>query len=371
MSTSAVKIRCPHCGRTGTSSKRPAVGMKIHCPGCQHVFAYASEEPVPETIDLVKPPPRPARPPAPTLVEAPKPVVLRPEVIPPPIPVAAAVPAQVVNVNIQEPRRGNALAIASLVLGILAILGSWIPVLGMLAIPVAALGFILGVIGLVLALAAGRSGLAASSVGTGLSVLALVVVFVITGSFVQAVSNASKKSGNARVAQSDTPASKPLAKQPITPADTWVMAPAPAVLGDVRVRLSVMRVGKVPLKGPTGASESQNSLLMILVEITNRNEDRKLSYATWTRDSVALTRDLATLQDDLGNHYRHIDFGIFDKPLGRTNDGSLYPDRPINDLLVFEEPLTRAKHLDLVLPGENVGAAGRFQFRIPAELIER
>ncbi len=78
-------------------------------------------------------------------------------------------PILMVLLNDSEPRKGNALAISALVLGIIAALICWVPFLGLLSIPVGLLGMLLGLIGLALALIGRRSGLAPSLVGTGIS----------------------------------------------------------------------------------------------------------------------------------------------------------------------------------------------------------
>jgi hypothetical protein len=76
-------------------------------------------------------------------------------------------------------------------------------------------------------------------------------------------------------------------------------------------------------------------------------------------------------RDNFGNHYRGINFGFSTLPEFRTEDESIYPGKSIKDQLVFEAPIGTATHLDLEIPGANVGQAGFFRFRIPAQAIQR
>ena len=109
-----------------------------------------------------------------------------------------------VQVNLPEPRKGNPLGIAALVLGILAALICWIPFLGLLALPFSALGLLLGVIGLLIAVVGKRSGLAASIVGTGISLGAIVLSITITGATSKAISDVMKTEAGP-VAQATSP----------------------------------------------------------------------------------------------------------------------------------------------------------------------
>src|SRR4051812_40015074 len=45
MSDVVTKITCPHCHRTGSTTKTVSAGAKIKCPGCGEAFAYQPAEP--------------------------------------------------------------------------------------------------------------------------------------------------------------------------------------------------------------------------------------------------------------------------------------------------------------------------------------
>ena len=107
------------------------------------------------------------------------------------------------------------------------------------------------------------------------------------------------------------------------------------------------------------------------MEVSNLDPNRKLDFKTLAGNGFSLERDNATLRDNLGNRYRGINFGFSSLPEFRTEDASIYPGKAIKDQLVFEVPIGTATHLDLEIPGENVGQAGFFRFRIPVQTIQR
>ncbi len=100
------------------------------------------------------------------------------------------------------PSGSNGLAIAGFVLGLLALLGSWVPVLNMLAIPLGLLGIVLAAVGLVKAkkVNAGK-GLAIAGIVTGL--LAIIVAIIVNVAFVGAVNDAVDEATDTSVTAPD------------------------------------------------------------------------------------------------------------------------------------------------------------------------
>ena len=135
-------------------------------------------------------------------------------------------------------------------------------------------------------------------------------------------------------------------------------------LGKVALR------GRVPFPGDENdRQQSKEALLSVLIEVSNLDPNRKLDFKTLAGSHFSLTRDKALLQDNFGNRYRGIDFGFSALPEFRTEEESVYPGQTIRDQLVFEEPVAKATHLDLEIPGKNVGQEGFFRFRIPAKAV--
>ena len=323
------RLTCPHCHRKISTAHELKEGAKVRCPGCQQGFTY-----VPETEDIalaefeVSPPKHKA--PLESGALSPAMAVPLHQVQPPSVP-----SVHVVNVNVPATRKANSLAVAALVLGIIAALICWIPFLGLLSIPVGLLGIVLGLIGLALVLIGRRSGLAASLVGTGISLGPIVLAVLITGSTSKVISDSMEKSlkeqravakavhnlgGKAAVHPKTEPTEvaipqpSPIEKGQLTPAakapEEWVTAPTSARLGDVVVRVGSVRIGRVPLKGIQGEGQSEEPLLMVNLEITNTNPNRKIDYQTWAGGQVSFERDFATLKDNNGNNYKRTSFGF-------------------------------------------------------------
>ena len=82
------------------------------------------------------------------------------------------------------------LAITALVLGIVAILGSWIPFLSIGSIIIGLIGLVFGIIAVILAASKKAAGLVMAIVGGGLSLLAIIFGFISTAVGVAAVGDA-------------------------------------------------------------------------------------------------------------------------------------------------------------------------------------
>jgi hypothetical protein len=74
------------------------------------------------------------------------------------------------TVHHHPPSVGNPLAIASMVVGILAALACWVPVLGLVSVPTSIVALILGIPGVALALPKGRTGFAPAMMGIILAI---------------------------------------------------------------------------------------------------------------------------------------------------------------------------------------------------------
>jgi hypothetical protein len=307
---------------------------------------------------------------------------------------------QAPSVNVHMPRRTSSLGVVSLILGFVAFLFCWIPLLGMLSIPLSALGLLLAAIGLLVALLRRGSGIGYPIGGGVVSGLALVIGITQVAAVSSAVSGVAealdeshrqqtrtnqevvasaspgrsprpetaRNSGGQR--QTDTPA--PTAKQNHKPAEPeWASAKNAVRQGDVELRITRVLVGKVPLRAGFEDREttSQDELLAIHVELTNRSQSRKVEYRSWLGRDVSFTRDYGTLENNFGNSYKRINFGFGTDIIGHTESESIYPGKQLTDVLVFEIPVGTAEYLDLELPATNFGGEGMLRLRIPADMI--
>jgi hypothetical protein len=178
------RITGPHCGRTNSSSKTipPGSTAKVKCPGCGQGFRINAEglellEVLPtKAVSLSRVEP----------VEVASPRASAPPVIKPDrITDVQTVPGkpfqQVIQVAVPERQRTNPVGVAALVLGIIAALIAWVPFLGLVAIPVALLGALLGAIGLIYGLISRRGKVATSSIGLLLCLGSVILSMAMTG----------------------------------------------------------------------------------------------------------------------------------------------------------------------------------------------
>jgi hypothetical protein len=278
------------------------------------------------------------------------------------------------TIIVQQPSRAaHSLGIAALVIGVLSFFVCWIPFLG---IAVSGLGLLLGLGGLVLAVVRRGSGVGFSIAGSGLSALSLVSCLVWTfalSSAFKAVDNAVDKQN--RTNQVAVPDSKP-DKPPAPPAKSepeWADASKGAVRqGDLQVKITQVTIGQVPLKTITGNSKSKDNLLMVKLELLNMNPTKKVEYHSWSGKDISFDRDFATLKDNFGNSYKRISFGPGSYPVGAVErSASIYPNKSVTDVLVFEVPLNTIEYLRLELPAKNFGGTGMLRLQIPKAMIQR
>jgi HEAT repeat protein len=163
---------------------------------------------------------------------------------------------------------------------------------------------------------------------------------------------------------------KPVKVEAGSDKEVWVDAPAQAArVDDVRVQVTRAIYDHVPIRdlGPAKSTEKQ---LIIHLKIENLSEATKYSYHLWGRGRLFDTHN-ATLTDEFGNRYLPIDFGLFASIDGQQRAAvSLYPGKPLTDVLVFEEPVKKAKTLKLELPGSALDKNATFRFRIAVATVE-
>jgi hypothetical protein len=161
--------------------------------------------------------------------------------------------------------------------------------------------------------------------------------------------------------------------KPTEPTEPSWASPDKAVRqGDLQVRITKVSVGKVPLKDFGRESRSADALLRIQLELINVNPTKKVEYRSWAGADFALDDNYATLRDNFGNNYRRITFGFASTPVGGVSGSeSIYPNKTVTDVLVFEMPLDNATHLDLGMPAKNYACEGMIRYRIPLKFVSR
>jgi predicted Zn finger-like uncharacterized protein len=383
-----IEFQCPKCGKQ-YRVKDEGAGKRGKCTQCGEVLKVPSLRTGAPDVAGDTP-----IPPAPQSVPSPQPIAP---------PMAAQTPrlesghaAQATSINVHLPKRRSSLGVVSLILGIVGFLICWIPFVGVLSIPLSALGLLMAVIGLLVALLRRGSGIGWPIGGGAVSGLALAIGMAqvaAIGAGAEAISEygeqamrtnqATVNSGSGRAPAGsqglrDDGVGEGLAAGGISGAadartPEWASARGAVRQGAMEVHVTNVVLGKVPLRGgfEDRESTSQDELLAIHVEMTNRSQNRKLQYRSWAGRDVSFARDYATLRDNFGNSYKRIGFGFDTKPIGHTQSESVYPGKMLTDVLVFEPPIDTAEYLDLELPAANFGGDGMLRLRIPSDMVQR
>lgn len=281
---------------------------------------------------------------------------------PPPV-LEAGHAAGAPSVNVYLPKRTSSLGIVSLVLGVVAFVMCWIPIIGMFSIPVGALGLLLAAIGVLVALARRGAGIGFPIGGGLMSAMALAVGIahaMMVGTAIASIGSSLDQTLGAGGHTATAPALE------------WTPAGRAVKHGDIALRVASVSIGRVPLRSGYGRTEttSEDELLAIRLKLINRSDSKKVSYQSWMGGELSFTRDSASLTDNFGNSYKRITFGYGTEVVDHTESASLYPGKTLVDVLVFEPPVEAAEHLDLELPGGNIGGDGFLRIRIPRSMFK-
>jgi hypothetical protein len=286
-------------------------------------------------------------------------------------------------VNVSGGKASHSLGIASLVLGVLSFFVCWIPFIGFFF---SGLGFLLGVVGLCLALARKGSGIGFAIAGTAVSsvgvVAGLIFVIFLAGvgeAFRQASDAVSKtqqrSSGEIETIEDsitvDDDAATPNEKA--HEEERWAPATEPVTLEGVTITIAEARVGKVPLLVNYSNEEgvSEDVLLAVTIEVLNTSKTKKLEYRSYTSALASLEDIFPHLTDDKENRYKRITFGIGLAVKDAQDETSLYPGKSLRDVIVFEAPVEGIKWLRFGFPAQSFGETGDFRFEIPRDMIKR
>ena len=149
----------------------------------------------------------------------------------------------------------------------------------------------------------------------------------------------------------------------------WTPADKALRVEDMLITVKGASVGQVALKNLFGDPRtSEDEFLKITIELSNVSDGKKVDYLTW--QSGGFGSDFATLVDDKGNRYRKANFGSSTTVVGGAGHESIYPQKSITDVLVFERPVTTATWLHLELEAENFDGKGKVRFEIPTGMIK-
>ncbi len=281
-----------------------------------------------------------------------------------------------------EVRRGiSPLGIAALVLGILSCFFCWIPLLGLLALPLAAIGVLLAIAGIIMANTGKKAGLAFPIGGGIVCVVAMSIALVITGGFSRAFSSAIER-GKRTNQESDSPTptreTTPSKQDPTSPAQEPKSPPRERVSGDwsksrsvkqgqTRVTVSKVHIGSVNHSDVLGRSQTTDEeFFTIDLGVANLSSTKKMDFQTWRGGKFSVGSGTASLKDNHENNYKRINI----VPASANGDPSpddvsIYPQKEQHDLVVFESPVENIEWLHLELPASNFGGDGMLRLEIP------
>lgn len=89
-----------------------------------------------------------------------------------------------VMVSVPQTKGISGLGLAAIIMGSIALVGSWVPLLGLLAIPLAAIGLLLAIIGFIISLAGRRSGVGMPITGGAICMVAMAIPVLMTAGLV-------------------------------------------------------------------------------------------------------------------------------------------------------------------------------------------
>lgn len=271
--------------------------------------------------------------------------------------------------NVAMPRRGSSMGVASIILGVLAFLICWIPLANLISVPLSAVGLLLGLIGIIVALTRRGSGIGFPIAGTMINGLALIIVIGMVGAAAgvlrEAAAQASQAAAESRAAARSAPATGDTSDNSSKALPVWIPANTPIQQGDLKIQVVKARVGKVEIEAIRGKRESARAMLAVEIEIENTSRTRKIDYHS-SRGSAG-----TVMSDNFENKYRPIDLSFGDRPVGSVFVEALYPGASVQDILLFEIPVDQAEFLHLEIPAAFLDGEGRVRIEIPASMIER
>jgi hypothetical protein len=179
---------------------------------------------------------------------------------------------------------------------------------------------------------------------------------------------------------------------------SWVDASKRGVQqGDIRVEIGGVAERNVKVRDVLGEETvSPTKYLTIQVILSNTSTTRKIDFLGWsgagatplalsdllggansnkanaTETVAAAGRNAASLMDDHGNSYKRITLELGGQIPGQINAAtSIYPEKQLEDLLVFEPPIDNIQFLRLELPAGAFGGTGSLYLQIPKAMIQR
>ncbi|MDA0253752.1 MAG: hypothetical protein O3A18_02605 [Planctomycetota bacterium] len=262
------------------------------------------------------------------------------------------------------------MGIVSLVVGVLALLFCWLPMMNRLGYAIGVLGVVLGVFGLVVASQRRGVSLGFPLGGVGLSMVGLVLGFQMDNGFQKmktavktALSDMDKSVAAGQPSGTQTlpeQSAKDESREPKRWADATRIV---LTRGDVSMKVTGVQLGNTTRLGINGKQEV-GPYLLIGLRVNNRSSTKKVDFKGWS-NGLDFLGPKCSLVDEHGNNYAQMRAAIgetWDGPIPRE---TIAPRGRMIDLLIFEPPVDAAQELRLEVPAAPLGLEGWYRFRIP------
>lgn len=343
----AIRFHCPKCRKhfevggkyAGRRINCPFCGVMIRIPGVAAPVAVVRQAAAPVASE-----PRSA--PRPQQVAVREPPV-EPESTPPAHDFAPLLP----------PKKPDYVGIAAVSFGSLGLVLFERPTLG---VPLAVIGLLLGMGALVAALRRGENKPFFALGGGAASLLGLLLGIGAAFGLLPGFGGGEEKVRAAAVAKLEEHLKQERVKE------TWKDAPHASVSvesePDITVEVTKTTIAPVAFTRLGEKETSPESYLQIEIGVTNRSASRKIEFTGWSEVFQPM------LKDDLENGYKKIELGSNARVEGQSETVSIYPQKRVIDVLLFEPPVEGAHELYLELPAGNFGAAGNLRFKIPRSM---
>src|ERR1035437_5625982 len=267
---------------------------------------------------------------------------------------AAKIPPQ--NISVEIKRGVSPLGIASLVLGIVACIFCWIPLLGLLVLPLALIGLLLAIVGLILAGVSKKTGFAFPVSGLIVCLLSGFIAIAITGSVAAAFAHGKQTNqeqvsnpGQQATSSTDGDWSKsPIVKQ----GDITVAIKRISFIGATVSDQEIVKLARSP------------TIIQIGLSVANLSTTKKVDFTGWSGVELGIDAGSASLADNNQNNYKRITDGT-------ASDNSIYPQHEASDAIVFEVPVENIQWLHLELPAKSFGGSGLLRFEISNDRITK
>jgi hypothetical protein len=289
-------------------------------------------------------------------------------------------PGVAVQVNVDNSPVADGLGISSLIVGILSFFVCWIPLINF---GVGGLGLLLGIAGIVMAIQRKGNAIGYSIAGTAVSTVSFLLGVLYLAMFAGALNSNVQTSGTRQESistKSDEP-SDPATSDLSTDASNnsnvqpgnskWASAQIPINIGSVELKVTEAKIGKVSLTSGFSdrVTETPEEYFMIRVRIKNRDLNKKINYRSWSGDFATISGITASLTDEHGNKYRFVKTPSTFKIKDTDGSDSIYPQKEIQDAVVFEVPVATSTKFFLTLSAKGCEEKGDFLIEIPRSYL--